>query len=75
MAGGYAFIDPGELSREQIARIRYWRVEQEYSWRGVAESATEEWGSEFGSNQLFGEELCRATAEALGEDPFAAPWC
>jgi hypothetical protein len=74
MAQNFAFVDPGDLSREQVAQVRRRRVEQEFSWRGVAEAATEAWGSDFGGNQLFGEELCRAAAEALGKDPFAAPW-
>lgn len=74
MADPYAFIDPAELTSEQVAQIRAWRVDQEMTWRAVAQAATDAWGSDHGSSQLAGEELCRAAAIALGEDPASDPW-
>lgn len=70
----YAFIDPPKLTPKQVAQIRTWRVDQEMTWRAVAQAATDAWGSDRGSNQLAGEELCRAAAIALGEDPNSEPW-
>lgn len=70
----YRFIDPAEITSDKAAQIRAWRVDQDLSWRGVAASATEAWGSDFGGNQLFGRELCAAAATVLGEDPDADPW-
>jgi hypothetical protein len=42
--------------------------------RAVAEAASELWGSPYGSNQLYGEDLCAAAAQTLGEDHNKAPW-
>jgi hypothetical protein len=44
------------------------------SWRAVAQAASDAWGSDHGSIQLFGEELCCAAAGVLGEDPGSEPW-
>ncbi|WP_285629008.1 hypothetical protein [Actinoallomurus iriomotensis] len=44
------------------------------TWREVARAAADAWGSDHGGNQRVGEELCRAAALALGEDPNAEPW-
>jgi hypothetical protein len=74
VANSYTFIDPAELTSERVAQIRAWRVDQEMTWRGVAQAATDAWGSDHGSNQLAGRELCRAAATALGEDPYSEPW-
>ncbi|WP_034266550.1 hypothetical protein [Actinospica robiniae] len=67
-------VDPADLTPEMVAQIRQWRVDEEFSYRGVAESATELWGSPYGSNQLYGMDLCAAAAEALGEDYTIGPW-
>lgn len=40
----------------------------------VAQAASELWGSEYGSNQLYGEDLCAAAAQLLGENPYREPW-
>ncbi|WP_433183718.1 hypothetical protein [Actinoallomurus sp. CA-150999] len=74
MTRPYAFIDPAELTSEQVAQIRAWRVDQEMSWRAVAEAAADAWGSDYGGNQLAGEELCHAAALALGENPLSESW-
>jgi hypothetical protein len=72
MAG--SFVEPSDLTREQVAQIRAWRVDQGMTWRAVARAATDAWGSPHGSNQLYGEDLCIAAATALGEDPTKEPW-
>lgn len=74
MPGSYALFDPTYLTVERTRQVRIWRVDQEMTWRAVALAATDTWGSEHGSNQLFGEELCRAAATALGENPLSEPW-
>jgi len=66
--------DPTTITREMAAQIRLWRVDEEYSWRAVAAAAFERWGSDFGSNQLYGEDLCMIAAQTLGEDARKAPW-
>lgn len=70
----FVFFDPAELTALQAARVRTWRVDQEFSWRMVAEAAANEWGWGSFGNQIFGEELCRAAAQVLGQDPRSAPW-
>jgi hypothetical protein len=72
--GSNGFLDPSYLTQERAEQVRAWRVEQDMTWRGVAQAATDAWGSEWGSNQLFGEELCRVAATSLGEDPGSEPW-
>ncbi|MEV0403737.1 hypothetical protein [Actinoallomurus sp. NPDC050550] len=74
MARPYTFIDPAGLTSEQVVQIRAWRVDQEMTWRGVAQAAADAWGSDHGGNQIAGEELCRAAALVLGEDPSSDPW-
>ena len=74
MSGRYYFIDPAGITLDKARRIRAWRTDQELTWRGVAASATETWGSVFGDNQLYGRELCVAAARVLGEDPDDEPW-
>jgi hypothetical protein len=70
----YGFIDPAEMTPGKAAQVRAWRVDQGNTWRGVAYEASATWGSRFGSNQLYGRELCVAAATLLGEDPDADPW-
>jgi hypothetical protein len=59
---------------EMAVQIRRWRVDEDFTWRAVAQAATDLWGSEYGSNQLFGEDLCVAAAKMLGENPHKEPW-
>lgn len=54
--------------------VRRWRVEEDHTWRGVAECADEAWGTDTHGNQIFGEALCRESAWLLGEDPSREPW-
>ena len=65
---------PAKLTSKQVTQIRGWRVDQEMTWRAVAQAATDAWGSDHDSNQLAGEELCRVAAIALGEVPNSEPW-
>lgn len=37
-----------------------------HTWRMVAEDCSEAWGLPYGSNQIWGMDLCRAAAELLG---------
>jgi hypothetical protein len=62
------------LTDNGAARVRQWRVDERHSWRGVAAAASEAWGLNHGSNQLFGRDLCNAAARRLGEDPYNEPW-
>ncbi|MGC0419992.1 hypothetical protein [Embleya sp. AB8] len=66
--------DPATMTPGMAARIRTWRVDEEYTFRAVARAATDLWGSTWGSNQGYGMELCITAAEMLGEDPHADPW-
>ena len=70
----FTFVDSSDITAEQAAQIRVWRVENEMSWRAVAQAAADAWGSRHGGNQLFGRELCCAAAEMLGENPDVEPW-
>lgn len=74
MSPTYAFFDPSYLTAERAAQVRSWRVKQGMSWRAVAQAATDAWGSQHGSNQLFGQELCQAAATMLGERFSTEPW-
>ncbi|MGW0966462.1 hypothetical protein [Streptomyces sp. NPDC002516] len=62
------------MTTEMARRIRAWRVDEEYSWRAVAQAASDLWGAPYGSNQLYGEDLCAAAARVLGEDSRREPW-
>lgn len=69
-----SYIYAADLTSDQTQQIRAWRVDEEMSWRAIAQAASDTWGMPYGSNQLFGEDLCRAAAEALGEDFTKEPW-
>ncbi|MFJ9692887.1 hypothetical protein [Kitasatospora sp. NPDC101183] len=56
------------------ARIRTRRVDEDFSWRAVAQAASDLWGSGWGSNRLYGEDLCVAAAKALHENPYRELW-
>jgi hypothetical protein len=67
-------VEPNEITREKALQIRRWRVDDEMTWRSVAQAASDLWGSRYGSNQLYGMDLCRVAAYVLGEDPDRDPW-
>ncbi|MFI6984283.1 hypothetical protein ACIBSV_37630 [Embleya sp. NPDC050154] len=66
--------DPATMTPEMAAQIRTWRVDEEYTYRAVAQAATDLWGSTWGSNQIYGTDLCITAAQMLGEDPNTDPW-
>ncbi|CCK24979.1 hypothetical protein BN159_0600 [Streptomyces davaonensis JCM 4913] len=70
----YNLVDPATITTEMAVQIRAWRVDEDFSWRAVAQAATELWGSPYGSNQLYGQDLCEAAARVLGENPHQEPW-
>lgn len=70
----YYLVDPAEITPKKAAQIRRWRVDEDFTWRGVAQAASDLWGSGHGSNQFYGIELCAAAAGVLGEDPDREPW-
>ena len=51
------------ISPERAEFVRKLRIDEGYSFRAVAAACAEEWGATWGSNQLIGEDLCRAAAE------------
>lgn len=61
------------LTPEIARQVRTWRAD-DYTWRAIARSADETWGTSSRGNQLFGEDLCRESARLLGENPDADPW-
>lgn len=67
-------VRPADLTVEQARLIRSWRVDEDYPYRSVAQAATDLWGSGWGSNQAFGEELCRGAATLLGENLNDEAW-
>ena len=66
------------MSRIDAKKIRKWRIEEGYSWRGIAGGAFDnnicgrKW--EPSTNQLMGIELCRAAAKFFNEDGDFPPW-
>lgn len=70
----HSLVDPATITTEMAVRIRAWRVDEEFSWRAVAHAASELWGSAYGSNQIYGRDLCTAAALVLGENPHEEPW-
>lgn len=69
-----SYIDPDVVTVERARQVRTWRASEGESWRGIAERATDEWGIDYGSNQLCGMALCLTAALRLGEDGRKAPW-
>ncbi|MFG3256892.1 hypothetical protein [Streptomyces sp. NPDC048172] len=67
-------VDPATITLEMAQRIRGWRVDEDFTWRAVARAASDLWGSAYGSNQIYGEDLCAVAATMLGEDPHREPW-
>jgi hypothetical protein len=63
-----------ELTADRARQVRQWRIVPECTWREVAALADEAWGTEWDGNQLYGHDLCRASAQLLGENPDAEPW-
>ena len=62
------------LTEDMARQVRAWRVDDDFTWRGVASLADETWGTTTDGNQLFGMDLCVASARMLNEDPESEPW-
>jgi len=54
------------MSPERAEFVRKCRIDERYTFRAVAAACAKEWGANWGSDQLIGEDLCRAAAETLG---------
>lgn len=65
---------PDVLTSEQAAFVRFLRVEECWSWRGVASVCSDAWGGGWGSNQIAGVELCKTAAAVYGESHMEEPW-
>ena len=67
-----------KMTHERAVRIREVRIDEEGTWRYVAETIHKEWGADAEwtppSNQLAGMALCQAAAEVFGEDSNEEPW-
>lgn len=64
------------LTHEQAVLVRALRVEQNYSWRAVAETCHRAWRGDWlpASNQVIGMGICGAAARVFGEDAGLPPW-
>ena len=62
------------VDKERAAFIRQLRVEEDYSYRAVAEACTSSWGLEGNDNQIVGMNLCAIAAEYFDEDWDKEPW-
>jgi hypothetical protein len=57
------------MSQERAEYVRRLRIEEGYSLRALAATCSEQWGTNWGSNQISGVELCHTAAEILGTPP------
>jgi|TARA_Y100000588_G_C13736956_1_gene703917 hypothetical protein len=62
------------ISLEAAKWIKYLRVDEEYSFRGIAEECAIKWDKGWGTNQILGEDLCAVAIEVLGDDPQKDGW-
>ncbi|MER7313759.1 MULTISPECIES: hypothetical protein [Streptomyces] len=67
-------VDPATVTPRMAAQIRTWRVDDDLTWRSVAQAATDLWRSEWGGSQIYGRDLCAVAARMTGEDPDEEPW-
>ena len=63
-----------DMPKEQASFIRKLRVEENGTWRYVAETCNNEWEGNWGSNQLAGMALCERAAILHGEEYTSDPW-
>ena len=63
-----------EVDRELAQLIRAWRVDEEQTWREIADRVTSHLDLPRSTNQIAGRNLCLKAARLLGEDPDAEPW-
>lgn len=62
------------MTQEQAEFVRFLRVEEGCSWRGVAAACNEEWGGDWESNQIAGMQFCEKAAPFFGEDAYDSKW-
>jgi len=66
------------MTLERAKYVRRLRVEEDRTWRGIAEAWEEEFALlaewEFNGNQLAGMALCELAAKMFGEDSMKPPW-
>ncbi|MEV3997481.1 hypothetical protein AB0K62_17655 [Streptomyces halstedii] len=49
-------------------------MDDDLTWRSVAQAATDLWRSGWGSSQIYGRDLCAVAARMTGENPDEEPW-
>jgi hypothetical protein len=57
------------MTLERAKRVRQMRVEEDYSFRVLARECSESWDTDWGENQIFGEDICAVAMQLLGEKP------
>jgi hypothetical protein len=66
------------MTRERASYVRKLRVDEDRTWRGIAEAWEKEFASladwKFNGNQLAGMALCELGAKVFGEDYMEPPW-
>lgn len=64
------------ITPEQAAFVRKLRVDDGWSWRGVAQECYNAWNGDWQppSNQIMGMALCEAAAKHFSEDYMQEPW-
>jgi hypothetical protein len=66
------------MTKKQAEKVREWRVNDDCTWRGIAQMAWNEgwfdrrWDPP--SNQLMGMDLCEKAARFFGENYMEPPW-
>ena len=63
-----------KLSPDEASFVRSVRIEERGSWRYVAERCSEQFGTDWGTNQIYGMRLCEAAAKFYGQDYLDPPW-
>lgn len=53
------------MTQERAEFVRKLRIDEQCTFRAIAAACSKEWAANWGSNQLIGEDLCRAAAETL----------
>ena len=65
-----------EMTKERAEFVRKLRLEEDYTWRMIAQECFEQWQGDWepSSNQLVGMALCKAAALVFNENYATAPW-
>jgi hypothetical protein len=62
------------MTVDQACWVRQMRVDEERTWRWIAEECAEAWAGDWGSERWTGKEICERAAAVLGEDGTREPW-